>query len=349
MSLAAVNIPQLLGYTRIAGTPVVAGLYTALLPAIAFAGLASSRHLVVAADSATAAIFASALAPLAPRASALRYREDDDTNADLLGLSAANAAAAVSGAFVVNGSPTQTAVAERAGAASQWAQLTLAAVIVLVLLFATGPLQYLPHAVLAAIVFTIGLGLIDQRDLREVRRESPGEFTLALVTAATVAMVGVEQGALLAVALSLLRHVRHSYLPHTAVLVRVAAGRNQPQPATPGVQSEPGLIVYRFGADLFYANDQRFTGELRALVDGAPAPVRCVVVDASAVADLDYSAARALRELLDDLRARGVRPLFGRVGPALRSDMQRHGIVAALGADAIFLTLHEAIAAARKR
>ena len=82
------------------------------------------------------------------------YRERDDEDANILGLSAANAAAAVSGTFVVNGSPTQTAMADRAGARSQLAQLAFAGVVVLVLLFLTGPLQYLPRCVLAGIVFT---------------------------------------------------------------------------------------------------------------------------------------------------------------------------------------------------
>ena len=75
-----------------------------------------------------------------------------------LGLSAANAVAATTGAFVVNGSPTQTAMADRAGARSQIAQLVFAGVVLLVLLFLTGPLQYLPQCVLASIVFTIAAG-----------------------------------------------------------------------------------------------------------------------------------------------------------------------------------------------
>jgi len=395
VTLASMNIPQVLGYTRIAGTPVVTGLYTVLLPLVAFAAFGSSRHLVVAADSATAAIFSSSLSQMAPpgsekymalvgvvalltagfllvarvvqlgfladflsrtvlvgfltgvgiqvavamlgdmlgvavqshrtlsqaweillaltrlsiptlllsalvaasillghrfapavpvaliavvgtiaasamfgfaehgialigpvpgglpaiglpavtwdetlallpvagscfvviiaqsaatsRVFPLRYRERVDENADILGLSVANAAAAVSGAFVVNGSPTQTAMAERSGARSQLAQLVFAGIVLLVLLALTGPLAYLPRSVLAAIVFTIALGMIDATGLRDIRRESPGEFYLATITAAVVVAVGVEQGILLAMALSLFRHVRHSYRPHTMV------------------------------------------------------------------------------------------------------------------------------------
>jgi MFS superfamily sulfate permease-like transporter len=296
---------------------------------------ASCFVVIVAQSAATARVFA------------LRYRERVDEDADILGLSAANAAAAVSGAFVVNGSPTQTAMADRAGARSQIAQLVFAGIVLLVLLALTGPLQYLPRSVLAAIVFTIAVGMIDVAGLRDIRRESPGEFLLALTTAAVVVAVGVEEGIVLAIVLSLLRHVRHSYRPHTVVLSADVPGRWSLVPATPGAQTEPGLIIYRFGADLFYANDHRFTDEVRALVAHAPVPVRWIVVEAGAITDIDYSAARSICELLDDLDRQKVGIVFARVSPYLKSDMDRHGITAALGEDRIFTTLHEAIAAVR--
>ena len=525
VTLASMNIPQVLGYTRIAGTPMVTGLYTVLLPLAAFAVFGSSRHLVVAADSATAAIFASSLSQMAAPASekymalaglialltagflflarifrlgfladflsrtvlvgflagvgvqvgiamlgdmlgltvqsrrtlgqawevlhglphvhaptltlsalvaggvllgnrvaprwpfsslavvgaiaasaafgfagrgiavigpvpgglpsialpevtwgemlalvpvaascfvmiiaqsaatsrvfALRYREPVDENADILGLAAANTAAAVSGAFVVNGSPTQTAMADRAGARSQLAQLVFAGVVLIVLLVLTGPLQYLPRCVLAGIVFTIAVGMIDARGLRDIRRESPGEFDLAVITAAAVVGIGVEEGILLAIALSLFRHVRHSYRPHTTMFVPDETGRWTPMPVTPGKETEPGFVVYRFGADLFYANHDRFADEVRALVERAPTPIRWVIVDAGAMTDIDYSAAQSLRDLIDDLARQRVGMVFARVSPYLRSDMDRHRITAAIGETQIFTTLHEAVDAVR--
>jgi len=105
------------------------------------------------------------------------------------------------------------------------------------------------------------------------------------------------------------------------------------------------LVVYRFGADLFYANDNRFTDEVRALVEHAVSPVHWFVVDAGAITDLDYSAARSVRDLIEDLNRLGVKLVFGRVNPYLRADMDRHGITAAIGEGCIFNTLHEALAA----
>ena len=525
VTLASMNIPQVLGYTRIAGTPVVTGLYTVLLPLVAFAVFGSSRHLVVAADSATAAIFSSSLSRMATPASehymalvgmvalltsgllvlarifklgfladflsrtaligfltgvgvqvgtamlgdmlgvnvasrrtlvelwqilqglpmldprllglslfvvacillgrrfapnfpvslivvigaiaasarlnlaqhgfpvigpvpgglpslrlpqvtwsetlavlpvamscfvmiiaqsaatsriyAIRHQERVDENADILGLAAANAASAVSGAFVVNGSPTQTAMADGAGARSQAAQLVFAGIVLVVLLFLTGPLQYLPRCVLASIVFTIAVGMVDVEGIRNILQESRGEFMLALLTAAAVVAVGVEQGILFAIGFSLVRHVRHSYQAHAMVLIPDASGRWVPAPAQPGLVTAPGLIVYRYGADLFYANADRFVDQVRELIEKAPTPVQWLIVDAEAIGDIDLSAAQTLRGLLEDLSRKGVRVVFGRVNRYLLADMQRHRIAAIIGEGRIFPTLHEAIDAVR--
>jgi MFS superfamily sulfate permease-like transporter len=149
------------------------------------------------------------------------------------------------------------------------------------------------------------------------------------------------------VVLSLLRHVRHSYRPHTAVLGPGPDGRWAPRPAAPGDETEPGLVVYRFGADLFYANADAFADEVRALVARAPHPVRALVLDASAITDVDYSAARTVRELCRELAEEHRRVVFARVSPFLRADMDRHGITAAIGEANVFTTLHEAIDAVR--
>jgi sulfate permease, SulP family len=317
------------------------------LPKIGLPRVTWSEVLAVLPVSASCFVMIIAQSAATVRGFALRHREGVDVDADILGLSAANAAAALSGTFVVNGSPTQTAIADHVGAGSQVAQLALAGAVLLVLLLFSGELQYLPRCVLAAIVFTIAIGMIAVTDLREIRRESPGEFYLAMITAATVVAIGVEQGILLAIALSLFRHVNHSYRPHTTMFEPDATGRWVPGPATPGRVTEPGLIVYRFGADLFYANQDRFCDEVLALVRRAPTPIQWFVVDAAAITDIDYSAARSLRSLLEDLASQGVGVIFGRVSPYLRSDMDRHCITPVVGADRIFSTLHEALAMAR--
>jgi sulfate permease, SulP family len=317
------------------------------LPAIGLPDVSWGEALTLLPVAASCFVMIVAQSAATSRAFALRYHERVDTDADILGLSAANAAAAVSGTFVVNGSPTQTAMADRAGARSQVAQLAFAGVVLVVLLFLTGPLQYLPRCVLAGIVFTIAVGMINITALLDIRRESPGEFYLAIVTAAAVVAIGVEQGILLAIALSLFRHVRHSYNPHTIMLMPNATGRWVPMPAVPGKETEPGLIVYRFNSDLFYANAGRFADEVRLLVKRAPTPVRWFIIDAGPITDIDYSAAQSVHDLLDELSRQKVGIIFARVSPYLRSDMVRYRITTAIGETQIFATLHEALDAVR--
>jgi len=270
------------------------------------------------------------------RAYAIKYREELNENVDLIGLSLANAAAGCSSTFVVNGSPTQSAMVETAGGRSQVSQITTATVVLLVLLFLTRPLGFLPDAVLAAIVFLIGVRLIDYRGLKQILRGKPNEFALALVTAATVVVVGVEQGIILAVVLSLLQHVRQSYRPPTAVVVRDANGHWQLEDPLPGKMLAPNLVMYWFGADLFYANVAFFAEQARKLVDQSPTPVRWLVIDATAITGLDFSAGKALTELQQDLAKKGVTLALLVVLPRHHGTLGRMGLTDLVGSNRIF-------------
>jgi MFS superfamily sulfate permease-like transporter len=323
--------------------PVASGLPHLALPEVHLKDLelllpvaASCFVMIVTQSAATARVYA------------LRQHDRLDENKDLIGLAAANGLAAISGTFVVNGSPTQTAMAERCGTRSHLAHISMAAVVAIVLLFFTHPLQYLPRCVLGSIVFIVAIRLVNLRGLGNIRRESPGEFWLASATAAVVVVLGVEQGIVLAMVMSLLRIVRHSYHPHTAVLVRDEDGLWKLIPAVSGAVSEPGLAIYRFGAPLFYANAGRFADEIRGLVGTDPSPVRCMLVDAGAITRIDYSAARVLQDLASDLAKRNVEFVFGRVEPELRGDFERHGLTKKIGPDHLFSTLHDAIKCCHK-
>jgi len=274
------------------------------------------------------------------RAYAQRYRDSFNQNVDLVGLALANVVAGCSSTFVVNGSPTKTAMVDTGGGRSQVSHLTTAATVLLVLVFLTKPLSYLPNVVLTAIVFLIGIKLIDRRGLTDLYQKVPGEFALAAFTAATVVLVGVKQGILLAVVLSLLQHVRRSYQPHTGVILRDASDNWEMEEPVPGKMLEPGLVMFWFGSDLFYANAALFTEKARQLVEESPSPVRWLVIDASAITGIDYSAASALAELQQDLAKKGVVLALARVNPIAGGESQqrlkRLGLVKLIGPDRIF-------------
>ena len=320
--------------------PVASGLPHLTIPDVAWKDIealipvaTSCFVMIVTQSAATARIYA------------LRHQERQDENADLVGLAAANGLAAFSGTFVVNGSPTQTAIAETAGARSQAAQVFALAVVAVVLLFLSQPLQYLPQCVLGSIVFIVATRLTDFRGLQRIRRESTGEFALAATAAIVVVLVGVEQGIVLAMVMSLLRIVRHSYQPHTAVLVKSEGEVWRLTPAVPGALSEPGLVIYRFGAPLFYANVGRFADEVRSLVGTEhPSLVRWVVVDAGAITNVDYSAARVIQVLQTELASQNVELVFSHVQPEMRADLDRHHLTEAIGRSRIFDKLHQALA-----
>ena len=276
---------------------------------------------------------------------AAKHNQEVNENIDLFGLSAANAAAALSGGFVVNGSPTQTAMMEDAGGQSQLAQVATAAVVALVLLFLTRPLEYLPTCVLGVLVFMVALRLIDLKALRDIRSQSPQEFGLAVMTTAVVVLVGVEQGIVLAMVVSLLRVVQHSYHPHSGVLIADGSGTWKLVPVAPGVVTKPGLVLYRFGAALFYANAGRFLEEVSAVVQPMPSAVRWVVVDAEAMTHVDYSAARVVMALKKNLTEAGIELAFARLPWDLRAEFDRHHLTEAIGPAHIFNRLHDAIAA----
>jgi sulfate permease, SulP family len=194
-------------------------------------------------------------------------------------------AAAFSGTFIVNGSPTQTQMVDRAGGRSQLASLTTAAVVLIVLLFLTGALATLPTAALAAVVFLIAAGLIDVTGMRRILAVRRHEFAVALLTAAAVVILGVEGSIVLAVVASVIDHLRHSYHPRNSVLVKSPAGHWQPAPVVPGARTEDGLAVYRFGTSLYYANASRLLDDITALA-ARGSPLRWIVLDGAAIGDV---------------------------------------------------------------
>jgi sulfate permease, SulP family len=215
-----------------------------------------------------------------------------------------------------------------------------------VLLFLTGPLQYLPDAVLSAVVFLIGLKLIDIARMREIWRLRKDEFVVAALTTACVVVVGVEQGIILAIVLSLVLHVRRHYETVDPVIAWDASGRIRTMPPARGAETAPGLVVYRFGAGLFYANAARLEHEVLVLVSGDPPP-RWLVLDAIAVDDVDYTGGKTLLELADQLHARGVVFAVADASDRVRDQLDRYGLIAKIGAEHVYDSGLEAVQAFR--
>ena len=278
------------------------------------------------------------------RTYAAKYDEPFNEETDLVGLGAANVAAAFSGTFVVNGSPTQTKMVDRAGGRSQLASMTTAAVVLIVLLLLTGPLSSLPAAALAAIVFLIAAELIDVTGMRRILAVRHHEFAVALLTAAAVVILGVEGGIVLAVVASVIDHLRHSYHPGNSILVKSPAGHWQTASVVPGARTEEGLAIYRFGTSLYYANASRLLDDITALA-AQGSPLRWIVLDGAAIGDVDYTAAAVLARVIQQLRQRHIRLIVSSLLSPVREQLGRYGINAALGPGAYYDTPGEALEA----
>jgi MFS superfamily sulfate permease-like transporter len=282
------------------------------------------------------------------RAYAMKYNDSFDENVDLVGLGAANFAAGISGTFVVNGSPTKTEMVDSAGGRSQVSQLTAGLVVMVVLLFLTGPLSYMPNAVLAAVVFLIGLRLVDIKGMSDVLRLRRGEFAVAGVTATTVVVVGIEQGIILAMALSIVEHVYHSYKPASHVVALGPEGLPRAVPVESATQMAPGLEVFRFGASLYYANTTRFTEQIVALAENASPPLRWLAISASVMGDIDYQGSQTVRAVKEELDRLGVTLVLCEIEPGVRTELDAYGLTTLIGVDHLFDSIAEVLTAYRQ-
>jgi len=230
-----------------------------------------------------------------------------DADRDLFGLGAANVVSALSGGIATSASAARTAVAESVGSRTQVAGLTAAGLMVIVLLVLTGPLSYVPVAVLAAIVVAAVLRLVDLRALRTLFRVRRVEFAIALAAVAGVVAVGLLEGVVIAMGLSLLDFLWRTSRPHDAILGRVPGRAGYHDVArVREAAGTSGVMVYRFDAPLFYANAEHFRERVHRLVARHPG-TRLVVVDASTISDIDVTSGRMLGELQEQLAANGVR------------------------------------------
>jgi MFS superfamily sulfate permease-like transporter len=214
-----------------------------------------------------------------------------------------------------------------------------------VLLFLTKPLAYMPNAVLAAVVFLIGIRLIDYRGMADIYRLRLGEFAVAAITAATVVVIGVEQGIILAMALSVVEHIYHSYRPYDTLVGLSGEGRVRLTTPSEPIQVAQGVMVYRFGASLYYANAARFTGEVLDLVEGADPPLRWFVIDCGAIGDVDYSGSDAIRQVLDELSRKNVSLALSDVNPKVRGLLDAYGLTSKIGQERIFDTFQDLLEA----
>ena len=275
------------------------------LPHLALPDLDLVGRLVVPAAGIALMAFVESIA--AGRAFAGPEEPEVDADQELRALGGANLAGGLFQAFPAGGGLSQTAVNRGAGARSQVAGVTTALVVVLTLLFLTPLFENLPQATLGAVVIVAVAGLVDLAALGRIRRLRFRDYALALVALAGVLVLGVLQGVLLAVVVSMLTLLHGTNHPPIEVLGRrPGSGHWRDLDRHPGGETVPGLLVLRPLALIYFGNGPRLRRRLLDLVDAADPPPRVLLLDFDAVPDIDVTALDIVDSLDADLRRRGV-------------------------------------------
>jgi high affinity sulfate transporter 1 len=283
---------------------------------------------------------------LTGRAFASKSRDRIDADQEMLALGAANLAAGLLQGFPVSSSGSRTVINDAMGGRSQLSSVVTTVAVVVVLLVGGPVLATFPTAALGALVVYAAIRLIDLGEFRRFARFRRSELALALATPAAVLVLGVLDGVLAAVGLSILDLLRRVSRPHDGVLgfVPGVAGMHDIDDY-PDATTVPGLVVYRYDAPLFFANADDFHTRALAAIDAAPVAPQWLLLNMEAVVEIDLTAVDALHDLLDELDHRGVVTALCRVKQELQADLRRGGLVQRIGADHIFPTLPTAVAA----
>lgn len=361
-SLAAIIVPRLFG-SRVPGVLLavvgaivvtawwglddqvsVVGSLPQGLPTPALGGLELGDVAALIGPAAGIALIAFADTGVLSRTFAARRGETVDGNDEMRGIGAANIATGLFSGFPISASSSRTPVADQAGAKSQLVGVVGAVLILAFMFVAPGVTAYLPSATLAAVVIVAATSLVDLPALVRLARMSRTETVLSLSAFLGVALVGVLQGIVIAVALSFVAFVNQAWRPYRTELVRVDGLKGYHDVERhPEGQRIPGLVIARFDAPLFFANGAIFDDYVRGLVDTSPGNVRWVVVAAEPITGVDTTAMDELIELDDHLARHGIALRFAEMKGPVKDRLIRLGLGERFPPDHFFPTLGTAV------
>jgi len=274
------------------------------------------------------------------------YKADGDQM--LFAYGAANVAAGFTGSLLTGNSPSRSAAMDASGAKSQLPSLVAAGTIAVVMLFFTDMLAYLPNAALAGIVANAVLSLIEVGELRELWHMRRSEFWIAAVCLLSVLVLGPLRAVVIAFLMSVIDVIRRASAPETATLQEAPDGSHFVPVAAGEASGSPGLVVYRFGAPLYFANATLFLDEVEQLLARAPEPIRWFVLDAGAMVDVDTTGAGVLRQAITMLKQRNITVAVSRADRAFRSWLEKYELSELIGPDRFYPTNRHAAAAFRE-
>ena len=271
-----------------------------------------------------------------------QYRASPDQ--ELVALGGANLATGLLSGYPISSSSSRTAVAESARQKTQLAGVVGALTIAALLVLAPGLLSTMPQAALAAVVIAAAIGLVVIPAWQRLWSWRRGEFLVALVTFMGVLAIGVVEGIIIAVALSLLAFLRRAWRPHDAVLGRQTGLKGYHDLTFyPDARLIPGLVLYRFDAPLSFFNAETFRERVLEVSGDVETPAAWVVIAAEPITDIDTTAAEQLAKLLDELDLRSVTLAFAGLKDPVKRRLRRYGLVERIGEEHFYPTMGTAI------
>jgi SulP family sulfate permease len=274
-----------------------------------------------------------------------------DVDRDFIGVGAGSILAGLIGGFPVDASPPRTGVVSETGGKSQLACLLAAAIVLALLAFGTSLLRHVPQAALGGVLLFVALRIIRVSQIVSIYRQSSGEFLLIVATAAAIIILPIEQGVGLGIALSLLHGI------WSTTRARLTAYERVPDtsiwwPSSPHIpgETEPNVIVAGFQAPLSFLNAYHFRRDLMALLRSSPQRTSLVVLEATGIVEIDFTAAQILSDAITACRSTGVDFAIARL-ESIRAQqvIERSGIEQLLAARHPFHSVEEAIRAWRGR
>ena len=319
--------------------PVPAGLPMPSLPVVP---LDTIPKLLGSAAGLALVLFTSGT--ITSRSFASRGGYDVDVDRELVAYGAANIVASLGQGFVVTGADSRTAMAVTAGGRTQVTGLVAAASIALVLLFFTGPLQFVPVAALGVVLISAAVSLLDLSSLRQFWRMDRREFGLSLVTTIGVVALGSINGILVAVSLAVVRFVKHTARPSVELLgeQKGVSGLHSIDRHS-SAQAIPGMVLFRFNAPLVFFNADHFKQQALAAVQQSGDGLRWFVIDAIPISDVDISGMAALKDLHRQLQERHINLVWAGRQSEIFDILKKMGLFTEQVKDLTYPTLRQAV------
>jgi SulP family sulfate permease len=277
--------------------------------------------------------------------------EPPDVNRDFVGAGIGSILSGLIGAFPVNASPPRTAVVSETGGRSQLAGLAAVVIVIALLAFGASLLSRIPNAALGGVLLFVALRIVRVGQIVTIFRQSLGEFFLIVATAAAIILLPIEQGVGIGIALSLAHGIWSTTRARVLIFERVS-GTSIWWPSSPNLPGEqaPGIIVAGFQAPLSFLNAYDFRRGILDALQASPQQPRLLVLEATGIVEIDFTAAQVLIDLIRKCHADGVDFAIARLESLRAQDaMARFGINDLLGPGHLFQSVEEAIGALGKK